>query len=125
MPAIISQVEGLEKSWENCTGIRIKAPPTPLNTVKKGVQPCRGRQNGGGVGSLLLIFKSLDGGKEETPGKRKREWEPKLVWGYYFRELGMPWKALSSPLSSGGQGGAEIFFLRGERGRGRNWGGRH
>lgn len=28
MPAIISQVEGLGKSWENCTGIRIKAPPT-------------------------------------------------------------------------------------------------
>lgn len=73
------------------------------------MQPWRGRQNGGGVDSLLLIFKSLDGVKEETPGKRKREWELKLVWGYYFRELGMP-EGIIQPLFCGGEGGAEIFF---------------
>lgn len=97
MPAIISQVEGLGKSLENCTGIRIKAPQPILNTPKEGVQPWRGRQNGGGVDSLLLIFKSLDGVKEETPGKRKREWGLKLVWGYYFRELGMPEGIIQPP----------------------------
>ena len=29
MPAIISQVEGLGKSGQNCAGIRIRFPPTP------------------------------------------------------------------------------------------------
>lgn len=73
MPAIISQVEGLGKSWENCTGIRIKAPPTALNGVKKGAQTWRGwAELGLGVGNLLLICKSLDGAKEEIPDERKR-----------------------------------------------------
>ena len=36
MPAIISQVEGLGKSWENCTGVRIKAPSTRFKYAEGG-----------------------------------------------------------------------------------------
>lgn len=35
MPAIISQVEGLGKSWENCTRIRIKTP-SPFKYSDRG-----------------------------------------------------------------------------------------
>lgn len=36
MPAIISQVEGLGKSWGNCTEIRIKPPPTHFKYSEGG-----------------------------------------------------------------------------------------
>lgn len=90
MPVIISQVEGLGKSWENCTGIRIKAPSTRFKYSEGGSGDLEGvGRTAEEVDNLLLIFKSPDGVKEETPDGRERNWKPKLVWGYCCRELGM------------------------------------
>ena len=53
MAAIISQVEGLGKSWENCAGIRIRLPPLPapaLNIAKEGVESWRAKAEQGGRG---------------------------------------------------------------------------
>jgi hypothetical protein len=42
----------------------------------------------GRVDNLLLIFKFLDGVKEETPNKRKSNKKPKMAQHSCFRELG-------------------------------------
>lgn len=56
-------------------------PPFPFES--------RGRQNcGGKEDNLLVVFKFLDGMKEETPKERKRNKNPKVAQGYCSRELG-------------------------------------
>lgn len=67
MPAIISQVEGLGKSWDNCTRIRIKTP-SPFKYRDGGDWRLRVGQAElwGRVNNLLLIHKSLERVKEAS-----------------------------------------------------------